>query len=187
MAAVELRTPSFVSLRVPYHQRPCIGRRLQIGVSLLKQLVCRAQWRKKGLCGQTHDKDGQDDSEQQCVRSDDERRVLALDDPRWQGDAGAKLLLAVGVAVQLVIPPAHLVREPAKLECTQYAIVIDARKMNLRLVGLCQLDEMRVGFLLGGIISIRDLVRVAADDAHRQRGTSSAPGPLTYNLSESFR
>jgi hypothetical protein len=43
---------------------------------------------------------------------------------------------------------------------------VNARKMNLRLVGLCQLDEMRVGFLLGGVIGERDLVRVAADGEH---------------------
>jgi hypothetical protein len=38
--------------------------------------------------------------------STDEWRVLAFNDPCWQGDTGAELLLAVGVAVQLVMEEA---------------------------------------------------------------------------------
>jgi hypothetical protein len=105
-----LRTPSFVSLRVPYHQRPCVEGSLSNKVSF-RNSICRWAWQKRNRCTETDDKDRKDHSEQQGVRSDDEWRVLAFNDPCWQGDTGAELLLAVGVAVQLVIPPAHFVRE----------------------------------------------------------------------------
>ena len=61
----------------------------------------------------THDEDRKHDAEKEGVGANDEGRVLALDDPGREGDAGAELLLAVRVAVQLVVAAADVVGEAA--------------------------------------------------------------------------
>lgn len=111
LAAVELSTPSLVNLRVPYHQRPCAGSWVQL------------RKRRAESWEPTHDEDGQHDTEQQSVRANDDRRVLAFDDPGGQGDSGRKLLLAVGVTVQLVVPSAHFVGQSASLNPVSVQLV----------------------------------------------------------------